>query len=97
MISLKRLMEEITARHTGQDIEKVAKDMDRDYYMTSQEAKEYGIIDTVVTSRDPARAEAAPRQVGGFEVQGEMTMTGSLHFSRSRESICRPFPVLVTS
>jgi ATP-dependent Clp protease protease subunit len=44
-------MEEIMARHTGQDLEKVAKDMDRDYYMTSEEARDYGIIDTVVMSR----------------------------------------------
>ena len=51
MISLKRLMEEIMARHTGQDLEKIAKDMDRDYYMTAQEAQDYGVIDTVVTSR----------------------------------------------
>src|SRR5246127_3345054 len=48
VISLKRLMEEIMANHTGQPIEKVQKDMDRDYYMTAQEAKEYGIIDNVV-------------------------------------------------
>ena len=60
MISLKRLMEEIMARHTGQDLEKVAKDMDRDYYMTAQEAQDYGIIDTVVTSRtEQAKAQAA--------------------------------------
>ena len=55
VISLKRLMEEIMSRHTGQDIEKVAKDMDRDYYMTAQEAKDYGVIDTVVLSRDGTR------------------------------------------
>ena len=52
VISLKRLMEEIMSAHTGQTIEKVAKDMDRDYYMTAQEAKDYGVIDTVVMSRD---------------------------------------------
>ena len=51
VISLKRLMEEIMARHTGQDIEKVSKDMDRDFYMTSEEAKEYGIIDRVIEHR----------------------------------------------
>ena len=56
VISLKRLMEEIMARHTGQDLDKIAKDMDRDYYMTAQEALEYGVIDTVVTSRDGTRA-----------------------------------------
>ena len=59
VISLKRLMEEIMSRHTGQDIEKVAKDMDRDYYMTAQEANEYGIIDAVVRSRESTRAAAA--------------------------------------
>jgi len=55
VISLKRLMEEIMAKHTGQGLEKVAKDMDRDYYMTAQEAKDYGVIDTVVLSRDGTR------------------------------------------
>ncbi len=48
VISIKRLMEEIMAKHTGQPLDKVTKDMDRDYYMTSQEAKEYGIIDRVI-------------------------------------------------
>jgi ATP-dependent Clp protease protease subunit len=51
VIALKRLMEEIMAKHTGQDLEKVSKDMDRDYYMTSQEAKDYGIIDAVIEHR----------------------------------------------
>ena len=51
VISLKRLMEAITSKHTGQPLERVAKDMDRDYYMTSQEAVEYGIIDRVIEHR----------------------------------------------
>jgi ATP-dependent Clp protease protease subunit len=51
VISLKRLMEEIMVKHTGQDIEKVSKDMDRDFYMTSEEAKQYGLIDTVIEHR----------------------------------------------
>jgi ATP-dependent Clp protease protease subunit len=51
VINIKRLMEELMAKHTGQDVEKVAKDMDRDFYMTSQEAKEYGIIDRVIEHR----------------------------------------------
>src|SRR5215212_8942088 len=50
-INMKRKMEEIIAEHTGQPLEKVAKDMERDYFMTAQEAQEYGIIDTVVTHR----------------------------------------------
>ncbi|MDF2959729.1 MAG: clpP 1 [Paenibacillus sp.] len=40
----------ITAERTGQPIEKVEKDMDRDYFMSAQEAMEYGIIDKVITS-----------------------------------------------
>ena len=59
VIGLKRLMEEIMSNHTGQPIDKVQKDMDRDYYMTAQEALDYGIIDAVVTSRDSSRAAAA--------------------------------------
>ncbi|MBA3245237.1 MAG: ATP-dependent Clp protease proteolytic subunit [Actinobacteria bacterium] len=51
VISLKRLMEGITSKHTGQPLERVAKDMDRDYYMTSAEAVEYGIIDRVIEHR----------------------------------------------
>jgi ATP-dependent Clp protease protease subunit len=48
VIALKRQAEEILARHTGQPLEKVAKDMDRDYYMTAEEARAYGIVDRVI-------------------------------------------------
>ena len=51
-INMKRRMEEIFAHHTDQPLDKVSRDMERDYFMTSQEAQEYGIIDTVVSSRD---------------------------------------------
>ncbi|MEJ3721258.1 ATP-dependent Clp endopeptidase proteolytic subunit ClpP [Paenibacillus polymyxa] len=40
----------ITAERTGQSFEKVEKDMDRDFYMSAQEALEYGVIDQVITS-----------------------------------------------
>ncbi|MGB2953648.1 MAG: ATP-dependent Clp protease proteolytic subunit [Gaiellaceae bacterium] len=50
-IALKRRMEEIIAQHTGQPLEKVSKDMERDYFMTAAEAKEYGIIDNVIAHR----------------------------------------------
>ena len=60
VISLKRRLEEILATHTGQDLEKISKDVDRDYYMTADEAQEYGIIDTVIAQRGaPAVAAAA--------------------------------------
>jgi ATP-dependent Clp protease protease subunit len=51
VISIKRRLEEIIAHHAEQPLEKVSKDMERDYFMTSEEAKEYGIIDTVIAHR----------------------------------------------
>jgi ATP-dependent Clp protease protease subunit len=50
-ISLKRRLEEIIARHTNQSIEKVSKDMERDYYLDAEEAQSYGIVDNVVAHR----------------------------------------------
>jgi len=50
-ISLKRCLEMILAQHTGQPLDKISQDMERDYYMNAQEACEYGIIDSVIASR----------------------------------------------
>ena len=50
-LALKRKLEEIMAQHTGQPLEKVAQNMDRDYFMTADEAKEYGVIDAVIKHR----------------------------------------------
>lgn len=48
---VKTELEELLAHHTGQTQEKIAADTDRDYVMTAQEAKEYGIIDEVIDTR----------------------------------------------
>ncbi len=48
---LKTQLEELLAYHTGQPVEKIREDTDRDYVMTAQEAKEYGIIDEVIDRR----------------------------------------------
>ena len=48
VISVKRRLEEIIAEHSGQPLERVSKDMERDYFMTSEQAREYGIIDRVI-------------------------------------------------
>jgi ATP-dependent Clp protease protease subunit len=56
VINIKRRLEEILAEHSGQKMEKVAKDMERDYFMTSQEALEYGLIDRVLAHRSSAPA-----------------------------------------
>ena len=48
VINVKRRLEEIIAEHSGQPLERVSKDMERDYFMTPEEAREYGIIDRVI-------------------------------------------------
>jgi ATP-dependent Clp protease protease subunit len=57
----RKLLEELIAEHTGQPLEKVAKDTDRDYILTADEAVEYGVVDEVITSRKikPELATAA--------------------------------------
>ena len=51
IIALKRRVEEIISKHSEQPLEKVSRDMDRDYFMSSHEAMEYGIIDNVIEHR----------------------------------------------
>jgi ATP-dependent Clp protease, protease subunit len=51
IIGVKRRLEEILAEHTGQPLERVSTDMERDYFMTPEEAREYGIIDQVIARR----------------------------------------------
>jgi ATP-dependent Clp protease protease subunit len=48
VITVKRRLEEIIAEHSGQSLERVSKDMERDYFMTPEEARNYGIIDRVI-------------------------------------------------
>ncbi len=51
MFKLKKRLNGILSRHTGKPVEQVEKDADRDYYMTAEEAKAYGVVDEVVASR----------------------------------------------
>ena len=51
---MRSLLDEILAHHTGQDVAKIAKDTDRDFIMSAIEAKEYGMVDEVITNRDLA-------------------------------------------
>ncbi|HEY3213504.1 MAG TPA: ATP-dependent Clp protease proteolytic subunit [Actinomycetota bacterium] len=57
----RKLLEELIAEHTGQPLDKVSKDTDRDYILTAEEAVEYGVVDEVITSRKikPELATAA--------------------------------------
>ena len=49
IIDIRRKLDEIIAKHTKQPLEKVSQDTDRDYFMSAEEAKEYNIIDKVIT------------------------------------------------
>ena len=54
IIRMRRMLDEILATHTGQDVEKIGHDTDRDFIMTAEQAKEYGIIDEIIESRQAA-------------------------------------------
>jgi ATP-dependent Clp protease protease subunit len=51
IIDMRRRLDEIIANHTGQPLERVQRDTERDFFMTSPEAREYGIIDQVIEHR----------------------------------------------
>jgi ATP-dependent Clp protease protease subunit len=51
ILKLKEQLNQILVRHTGQALEKIEKDTDRDYFMSADEAKNYGIVDAVITTR----------------------------------------------
>ena len=56
---MRNQLEEMLAEHTGQPIERIHKDTDRDFILSASEAKEYGIIDEVIAVRESAPADAA--------------------------------------
>ena len=60
---LKHALEKILAHHTGQPIEKIEQDTDRDFVMTAHEAKEYGIIDEVIAERNAVDSSGPIRAV----------------------------------
>jgi len=51
ILRLKKILNEILAKHTGQSIRKIEKDTDRDFFMSAEEAQKYGLIDKVLTKR----------------------------------------------
>jgi ATP-dependent Clp protease protease subunit len=51
ILFIKERLNRLMAEHSGQDYEKVARDTDRDNFMTAQQAKEYGLVDEVLTKR----------------------------------------------
>jgi len=58
MIRLKKSLNELLAKHTGQEFDRIHTDTDRDFFMSSKEAKDYGLIDNVVSHR-PIKLKSA--------------------------------------
>ena len=56
ILSIKEKLNRLMAQHTGQDYDTVARDTDRDNFLSATEAKEYGLIDQVLTNRSDAAA-----------------------------------------
>src|SRR2546429_1320057 len=55
ILRYRKLLDELLAQHTGQTIDKISKDTDRDFIMTAEQAKDYGLIDEVISSRKVQR------------------------------------------
>jgi ATP-dependent Clp protease, protease subunit len=69
VLATTRRMVEIIAHHSGRSVEQVERDIDRDYYMTAGEAKEYGLIDDIILPRRGVAAEVIER-AGRLEPAG---------------------------
>jgi ATP-dependent Clp protease protease subunit len=65
ILYLRHKMHELMARHTGRNAEQIERDFDRDKYMSAEDAKEYGLIDQIITTRgeiiEPTKLEAMTR------------------------------------
>jgi ATP-dependent Clp protease protease subunit len=59
ILNLRDRMNEILASLTGQSVEQIVEDTERDYYMSAEEALKYGIVDRVMTSRSPTEGVEA--------------------------------------
>lgn len=57
ILRLRDTLEHILVAHTGQSLEKIKKDSDRDYFMSAQEAKDYGLIDEVIAGKNAAKKD----------------------------------------
>jgi ATP-dependent Clp protease protease subunit len=55
ILRLREELNQILSKHTGQPLERIAQDTDRDYYMSGEEARAYGLVDQVITQRDMAQ------------------------------------------
>jgi ATP-dependent Clp protease protease subunit len=68
---------EIMARHTGQPLERIARDFDRDLYMDAQQALDYGIVDEIMSGMKSGIAQALEHMAGQAHTNGKAALNGS--------------------
>jgi ATP-dependent Clp protease, protease subunit len=61
ILRMKENLDQIMAKHTGQDLERIKRDTDRDYFMSGEQAKDYGLVDDVITMRGPRKLFEQPQ------------------------------------
>jgi ATP-dependent Clp protease, protease subunit len=62
IVKMKRRLNEVYVKHTGQPYEKIERTLDRDHFMTAEQSKEFGIVDKVLTSRDEVAGLLDPKK-----------------------------------
>lgn len=60
ILKIRERLNEILAQHTGQPIEKIRTDTERDYFMSSEEARQYGLVDEIIVKAPPTQQKSSP-------------------------------------
>jgi ATP-dependent Clp protease, protease subunit len=76
ILDMTQRMAEIISKHSGQDVEQVMKDIDRDRFMTPQEAVDYGLVDAIMEQREPFARLHPGLERGGFAAGGADRVAG---------------------
>jgi ATP-dependent Clp protease, protease subunit len=61
ILRIKEALDNILAKHTSQDLERIKRDTDRDFFMSGEQAKDYGLVDDVITMRGPRKLFETPK------------------------------------
>lgn len=61
ILRMKETLDTIMSKHTNQDMERIKRDTDRDFYMSGEQAKDYGLVDDVITARTPRKLFETPK------------------------------------
>src|SRR5688500_6351754 len=61
ILRIKEALDAIMAQHTGQDLERIKRNTDRDFFMSGEQAKDYGLVDDVITARGPRKLFEPPK------------------------------------